>query len=76
MSDLLWMPSNTSVKDILCLEDNEAADLILTLFINQSLVDWLNGKLDTGTLTDILLEYDVDPAILDDCEVYVQFLLR
>jgi hypothetical protein len=76
MFDLLWMPSNTSVKDILCLEDNEAADLIPTLSINQSLVDWLNGKLDTGTLTDILLEYDVDPAILDDCESYVQFLLR
>lgn len=76
-SNLLWTPD--SAKELLAVELQDAgsatdAEFDQMLFINQSIVDWLNGKLDTGTLTDTLLQYDVEPEILDRAESHLQLL--
>ncbi len=69
---LLWLPE--SAKELVCLDSLEIEDLDLQVFINTNLVNWLNGKLDTGTLIDMLMQYDIDPSILDDYEKYVRYL--
>lgn len=71
---MLWIPG--SAKELLAVDllepgtasDDDWQDQV---FINSAIVDWLNGKLDTGTLTDILLQYGIDPAShLDAAEDY------
>ena len=79
LDNLLWTPS--SVKELICLdsdefEDYEIDDAEIEAFVNRALVDWLNGKLDTGTLTDILMQYGIDPQLIDLCEGHVETLLR
>lgn len=70
----IWLPS--TAKEALCLDSDSIEDIDIQLFINQSIVDWLNGKLDTGTLTDILMQYDIDPNMLDNFENRLYHLLR
>lgn len=76
-SSKLWIPN--SAKELLAVDLNDASNATedefqRMLFINQSITDWLNSRLDTGTLTDILSQYDVEPETLDDCEDYVHIL--
>lgn len=76
-SSRLWLPD--SAKELLAVDLNEAdsaseEEFQVMLFINQSITDWLNGRLDTGTLTDILLQYDVKPETIDNCEDYIHVL--
>ena len=73
-ASIIWLPE--TAKDALCLDTSEVENIDDLLLCNQSIVDWLNGKLDTGTLTDILMQFEVDPKILDDFENYVYRLLR
>lgn len=65
---MLWLPE--TAKELICIdsEDLDSDDIELQAFINQATVDWLNGKLDTGTLTDIYLQYGIDPSRIDDAE--------
>lgn len=72
--NLLWLPD--SAKELLCVDSDEVEDIDTMLFINQSTTDWLNGELDTGTFTDILLEYDVNPNRINDAENLLEILLR
>ena len=69
---LLWLPE--SAKELVCLDSFDIEDIDIQVFINQNLVNWLNGKLDTGTLIDMLLQYGINPSILDDYEKYVKYL--
>lgn len=69
---LLWLPE--SAKEFVCLDSSEIEDLDIQVFINTNLVNWLNGKLDTGTLVDMLLQYDIDPSILDEFEKYIKYI--
>jgi hypothetical protein len=69
---LLWLPE--SAKELVCLDSFDIEDLDTQVFINTNLVNWLNGKLDTGTLVDMLMQYDINPSILDDYEKYVKYL--
>lgn len=77
---MLWIPD--TAKELLAVDLLEPAtanddDWNLQLFINQSIVDWLNGQLDTGTFTDILLQYDIDPSDhLDEAQLYFEQLLK
>lgn len=70
----LWLPE--SAKEILCLDSSEIEDLDTLVFVNQNLVNWLNGRLDTGTLVDMLMQCEVDPCILDGFEKYINYLGR
>lgn len=70
---LLWLPE--SAKEALCVDNSEVEDIDTMLFINQSITNWLNSKLDTGTLTDILMQYDVNPERIDDLEKLLEFLI-
>lgn len=70
----IWLPN--TAKEALCLDSSEVENIDDLLLCNQSIVDWLNGKLDTGTLTDTLMQFDVNPEILDDFETYVYRLLK
>lgn len=70
----LWLP--VTAKELLCLDTEDDNQLEIATVVNPAIVGWLNGDLDTGTLTDTLLEYDVDPSILDDCEDFIAFLHR
>lgn len=73
----LWLPG--TAKELLCLETDDCEpdnQLEIATVVNPAIVGWLNGTLDTGTLTDTLLEYDVDPSILDVCEDFIAFLHR
>ena len=69
---LLWLPE--SAKELVCLDSFDIEDIDIQVFINQNLVNWLNGKLDTGTLVDMLMQYDIDPSILDEYEKYVKYI--
>jgi len=69
---LLWLPE--SAKELVCLDSFDIEDLDVQVFINTNLVNWLNGKLDTGTLVDMLMQYGINPSILDDYEKYVRYL--
>lgn len=72
---MLWIPD--TAKELLAVDLAEAEtatddDWQTQIFINTAIVDWLNGRLDTGTLTDILLQYGIDPANhLDAAEDYI-----
>ena len=72
-SNLIWLPE--TAKEALCI-DTSVADIETTLIVNQSLVNWLNGKLDTGTLTDVLLQFQIDPQFLDNFESCIHNLLK
>ena len=69
---LLWLPE--SAKELVCLDSFDIENLDIQVFINTNLVNWLNGKLDTGTLVDMLMQYGINPSILDDYEKYVRYL--
>lgn len=70
----IWLPS--TAKEALCLDTGSIEDIELQVFINQSIVDWLNGKLDTGTLTDVFMQHDIDPKMLDNFENMLYHLIR
>ena len=70
---LLWLPE--SAKEALCVDNSEVEDIDTMVFINQSITNWLNSELDTGTLTDILMQYDVNPEKIDDLEKLLEFLV-
>lgn len=70
MSQLLWLPD--SAKELLCVESDEVDSIETMVLVNSSVVNWLNGKLDTGTFTDILLQYDINPSRIDECEALIQ----
>lgn len=79
MNSILWTPD--SAKELLAVSLEDAGNATedewqRMAFINQSIVSWLNGSLDTGTLTDILSQYDVKPETIDQCEDYVRFLIN
>lgn len=78
MNSILWTPD--SAKELLAVSLEDAANATedewqRMVFINQSIINWLSGSLDTGTLTDILSQYDVEPETIDRCEDYVQYLI-
>ena len=70
---LLWLPE--SAKEALCVDNSEVEDIDTMVFINQSITNWLNSELDTGTLTDILMQYDVNPERINDLEKLLEFLV-
>lgn len=70
----IWLPN--TAKEALCLGTDAVEDIELQVFINQSIVSWLNGQLDTGTLTDIFMQYDIDPTMLDNFENRLYHLIR
>lgn len=70
---ILWLPD--SAKEALCVDSEEVESIDTMLFINQSITNWLNSELDTGTLTDILMQYDVNPERIDDLESLLKFLI-
>ena len=72
-SSILWPPD--SAKEALCVDNGEVENIDNMVFINQSITDWLNSKLDTGTLTDILMQYDVSPERIDNLESLLKFLI-
>lgn len=72
-NSLLWLPE--SAKEALCVDNSEVENIDTMVFVNQSIVDWLNSELDTGTLTDILMQYDVNPEKIDDLEKLLEFLV-
>ena len=72
-SSILWLPD--SAKEALCVDNGEVENIDNMVFINQSITDWLNSKLDTGTLTDILMQYDVSPERIDNLESLLKFLI-
>lgn len=76
----LWIPKSARELLLVGLEDFANAtddELNAMLLINQAGTDWLNGKLDTRTYTDILLQYGFDPSeIIDAAEDYVNTLIR
>lgn len=63
---ILWLPE--SAKEALAVSTEQVEDTETMVFVNQSLVNWLNAELDTGTLTDILMQYDLEPEMIDDLE--------
>lgn len=77
---MLWIPD--TAKELLAVDLQEAStanddDWNDQIFVNQSIINWLNGQLDTGTLTDILLHYEIDPKQhLDGAEDYIEQLIR
>lgn len=77
---ILWIPE--TAKELLAVDLQEPStatddDWIIATFINTAIVDWLNGQLDTGTLTDILLQHGIEPAQhLDAAENYFHSLVR
>lgn len=68
-NSLIWLPQ--SAKELICLDSEQVHDIDTQIFINQALVNWLNGRLDTGTLTDILLQNDINPYIIDEFETHI-----
>lgn len=65
---MLWLPE--TAKELICVDSDDLGfdDIDIEILINQAVVDWLNGKLDTGTLADIFLQYDIDPQRIDYLE--------
>lgn len=70
---ILWLPD--SAKEALCVDNSEVESIDTMVFVNQSITNWLNSELDTGTLTDILMQYDVSPERIDDLESLLEFLI-
>lgn len=67
IDSLLWLPE--SAKEALSVDSVEAEDDVeAMIFINQSVVNWLGGELDTGTMTDIFLQYNIDPHRINRVE--------
>ncbi|MBD2569691.1 hypothetical protein [Anabaena lutea] len=59
MSSQLILPKD--YRDLLFVSAPDERSIQGMLTINQASVDWLQGKIDTGTYFDILDEYGVDP---------------
>lgn len=78
MQNKLWLPE--SAKELMCIDADEAEEASdpfeAMIMINQANVDWLNGKLDTGTLTDIYLHYGISPERIDQTETFVKQVLK
>lgn len=78
MNSGLWLPE--SLKELLCIDADEAKDASdpfeAMMVLNQATVDWINGKLDTGTYTDIYLQYGISPTRIDETEAFVQQALK
>lgn len=78
MQSNLWLPE--SLKELLCIDADEAQKASdpfeAMMVINQATIDWLNGNLDTGTFTDIYLQYGISPTRIDEAEAFVQEVLK
>ena len=67
-----WLPE--SARELVCLNSLELENLDIQVFISNNIVNWLNGRLDTGLLIDVLLEYNINPSILDEFEKYIKYV--
>jgi hypothetical protein len=73
----LWVPDSASELLVVTVDERASElDFEGMLLVNQAAVDWLHGRLDTGTYFDMLDHVGIDPlGFVGEVEQHVQLLM-
>lgn len=76
---MLWVPEHLADTLTVTIDGSQSTetDWEGMMMVNQAAVDWLKGKLDTGTYFDILEHVGIDPlGFVQPVESHVELLLK